>query len=417
MIALCDQRSFYVSCELIFRPDLRGQPVIVLSNNDGCVVALNEQAKACGMQKFAPFFQQKTVATAHKVNVFSSNYALYGEVSRRIMATLASQAPRIEVYSIDEAFLNLDGINQAKLQALGQTLKQTIWQQQRIPMGVSIASTKTLAKLGQFALKKIPQLNGVCILKNPEQIQWVAKRTPVEEVWGVGRRLALHLKSQGIHTVWHLMQTPLGLVKHIGHMPLVHTLKELHGKRCIPFEYSTPDRQNIVCSRSFGQKITQQETLLQAISEFAMRASEKLRKQRSVCRTVRVFIRTSAFKEGNYMGTQQVNFEVATADCRMIVKQAKQLAHALYKQGHEYAKAGVQLGGISPAKNLQHDFWLGDSHNAAQTMQALDAINHKFGRGTLKLAAQGFDTKHAMNQAKLSPHYLTCWRDIPKVEC
>ena len=192
---------------------------------------------------------------------------------------------------------------------------------------------------------------------------------------------------------------------------------ELNGKRCIPFEYHTPDRQSIVCSRSFGQKIVSQESLLQAVSEFAMRACEKLRKQHSVCGALRVFIRTSTFKQNPYIGTQCINLAAPTADYRIIVKQAKQLVNTLYKAGCQYAKAGVELSAIAPAKYQQYDFWQGDSCNTAQTLKVFDAINHKFGRGTLTLAAQGFAAKHAMNQAKLSPHYLTCWQDIPNVKC
>lgn len=416
MIALCDQRSFYASCELIFRPDLRGQPVAVLSNNDGCVVALNEQAKACGIQKFAPFFKQAKLARQCNVAIFSSNYALYGEVSRRIMAILAAQAPHIEVYSIDEAFLNLDGLTGGQLEPLSQDLRQRIWQQQRIPMGVSVGATKTLAKLGQFAAKKITKLNGVCILETPQQISWVANRTPTTEIWGVGSRLALHLASQGITNAGQLMRMPLGLVKKTGHLPLVRTVKELNGERCIPFESTQPHKQTIVCSRSFGQKVTHIEVLLQAVSEFAVRAAEKLRKQNSLCRTINVFISTGAHAQGRHIANDNFCFAAPTADARTITHHAKRILNTLYLSGYNYAKAGVTLAGITPTKLSQQDFWHGDTQQSTAAMKVLDAINTKYGRNTVKLAAQGFTQQHAMRQTQLSPRYLTCWHDIPRVQ-
>lgn len=417
MIALCDQRAFYASCEGVFRPAIREKPIAVLSNNDGCIVALNEEAKSIGLQKFAPYFQQRTIAEQSNAHVFSSNYALYGEISRRIMETIRALVPYAEVYSIDECFCDLSGIPIHQLKGFGHHLRSIIWKQQRINMGVSVGATKTLAKLGQFATKKIPSINGVCILENDHQIDWLAKRTPVSEVWGVGRRLAETLQQQGITHAGALRRLPLGLAKKLGHLPLVQTVKELNGEMCIPFQATQPERQSIVCSRSFGVKIESRENLEQALSEFAARACEKLRKQRSVSRAINVFIMTSRHAEQRRTAIESTRLPCPTAYTPTITSTAKMLLDKMYRPGYLYAKAGIELKEISPVGACQSDFWAGDNEQVNALMKTMDTINHKFGKATVCLAAQGTVKKHAMKQTHLSPKYLSIWSDIPRIKC
>ncbi|BCD97705.1 Y-family DNA polymerase [Marinagarivorans cellulosilyticus] len=417
MIALCDQRAFYASCESVFRPDLRSKPIAVLSNNDGCIVALNNEAKTIGLQKFAPYFQQRAIAEQANAHIFSSNYALYGEISKRIMATLKALTPCIEVYSIDECFCDLSGIPVNQLKDLGQSLRSTIWQQQRIQMGVSIGATKTLAKLGQFATKMLPSINGVCILENDHQISWLAKRTPVSEVWGVGRRLTETLQAQGITHAEALRRLPLGLARKLGHRPLEQTVRELNGERCIPFESTSADRQSIVCSRSFGVKIETREALEQALCEFAARACEKLRKQGSVCRAITVFIMTSQHTEHRRTAIESTRLPCPSACSSTMMSSAKALLRTLYRSGYQYAKAGIELKEISPADTYQSDFWAGDNTQVNALMKTIDTINHKFGKGAVFLAAQGATKTHAMKQAHLSPKYLSLWSEIPRIKC
>ena len=417
MIALCDQRSFYASCESVFRPNLRSEAIAVLSNNDGCIVALNEQAKAKGLKKFTPYFQQQSLAEAEQVNVFSSNYALYGEISRRIMDTLRLLSPRIEVYSIDECFCDLSGIDQSRLKAFGHELKSTIWREQRIPMGVSIGATKTLAKLGQYATKKVPQLSGVCLLESEHQVSWLAKRTPVDEVWGVGRRLAQQLKDNGTDTADRLRRLPIGLARKIGHKPLERTVRELNGEPCIPFEDVAPSKQSIVCSRSFGTKLSAKADIEQALAEFTARAAEKLRLQNSLCQAMTVFLMTSRHGDVCYANKRSIRMLHGTSDSCLLIKQAKELLNQIYLTGLSYSKAGVELAAIRTAGVGQQDFWGCDPTRSTALMSAIDAINGKYGKGSIQIASQGVARKHTMRQAKLSPRYLTCWHEIPSVLC
>lgn len=417
MIALCDQRSFYASCESVFLPKLRSEAIAVLSNNDGCVVALNEQAKSRGLKKFAPYFQQQSLAEAENINVFSSNYALYGEISRRIMDTLRVLSPRIEVYSIDECFCDLSGIDQDKLKAFGHELKSTIWREQRIPMGVSIGATKTLAKLGQYATKKVPQLNGVCLLESEHQISWLGKRTPVDEVWGVGRRLAEQLKGNGADTADRLRRLPIGLARKIGHKPLERTVRELNGEPCISFEEFATDKQAIVCSRSFGTKLSAKVDIEQALAEFTARAAEKLRLQKSVCQVLTVFLMTSRHGDECYAAKRSAKLLHATSNTCALVKQAKELLNEIYLQGFDYSKTGVELSAIRPAGVGQQDFWGSDTTRSTALMSVIDAVNGRYGKGTIHVAAQGVARKHTMRQAMLSPRYLTCWDEIPIIYC
>ena len=417
MIALCDQRAFYSSCETVFRPDIRSKPVVVLSNNDGCVVALNEPAKAIGVSKFSPYFKQKELILKNKVNVFSSNYALYGEISSRIMTTLKDEIPSVEVYSIDEGFCDLTGIAHTEIPILAAYLRDKIWQEQRIPMGVSIAPTKTLAKLGQYATKKIPKINGVCILYRPDQWEWLAVRMPVSEVWGIGRKLTTKLHSIGVITALDLLNLPLDIAKSLAGIPLVRTVRELNGEACINMKLSPPDKQQIICSRSFGKKTTDLDDIKQAISVFASRASEKLRSQKSRVGRLSVWLQTGVADVNYYNDSFSETIAGGTDDARVLSALSTVIVDRLYQDGVQYGKAGIALIDIRPKQFWQYDLLHQDMPSAQEMMSILDKVNTRYGRGTLSLARASGDQAFKMKQHMLSPHYLTRWSDIPVIQC
>ncbi len=352
MIALCDMESFYASCELIFRPDLHHRRVAVLSNNDGCVVACTKEALALGIKKFAPYFQQETLIKKQGVVVFSSNYTLYALVSRRIMAILNEEAPMAEVYSIDEAFLDLSGITD--LNQFGQHLRRRVWREQRIPMGVGIAPTKTLAKLANKASKIYPSLNGVCVLDAKNKWQWLCQRLAVTDVWGVSKGLSSRLAKIGVATAAELSTISVSTARKVGGVVLARTVNELNGIPEIAFEVDAPDKKQIISSRSFGQKVTDIADLKRAVSMYATRACEKLRKQKSLLGTLTVFIKTSRHDSAQpyYCPAIHMVFDPPIDDTRKIAREAARLVESIFKEGFRYSKAGVIFSNIS-TKSLE----------------------------------------------------------------
>lgn len=417
MFALCDQRSFYASCEAVFRPDLRDKPICVLSNNDGCVVALNEYAKAVGVKKFLPYFQQRDVIRRNRVNVFSSNYALYGAISERIMQTLRANAPSVETYSIDEGFCFLGDthMNPLEMKEFGTHLRRTVWREQRIPMGVSIGPTKTLAKLGQCATKIYPQINGVAVLAEPHQWEWLAARLPVAEVWGVGRRLTERLSTAGVRTALDLTKLDVNLAREIAGLPLARTVRELRGESCIPLEDCPPSKMQIVCSRSFGTKLFALEDILEAISSFAYRASEKLRLQDSHAGRLSVWLLTKDGLGYSHSDSLSVSIPGGTDDARRLSREAVSLVREQFTQGLKYVKAGVALTDIRPKECWQLD--LLSSAESQRVMPVLDSINRKYGKGSVHLGRQAGKAAFKMKQDFMSSRYLTRWKDIPAVFC
>jgi len=418
MYALCDQRSFYASCEAVFRPELRDKPIAVLSNNDGVVVALNECAKAAGVKKFEPYFKQRKLMERKGVHVFSSNYELIGEQSRRIMATIRALAPEgIEVYSIDEAFVDMTGVTSADLKPLCRQLRDTVWQNQRIPMGVSVAPTKTLAKLGQYATKKIPSIEGVCVLEREHQWQWLAERVAVEEVWGIGRRLTYKLNEIGVHSAADLMRLSTRDAQALQGITLVRTVRELNGEACIDLESAPPPKQQIICSRSFGQKITNLDDLKEAVSFFACRAAEKLRAQESYAYRLVVFVQTSRHDPRPENSEEAVELSGGTDDSRRLSKCATDLIEGLYAAGVRYVKAGVILNDLRPQIGHQDD-WVAQASvgvDSRAAMNVLDSVNKKYGQGSATLGRYAGRHKFSMQRALKSPSYLTRFTDIPLI--
>ena len=415
MFALVDCNSCYASCEQIFRPDLRGKPVVVLSNNDGCIIARSKEAKALGIPDLQAYFKVRPLLEHHRVAVFSSNFRLYGDISRRVMDTLRHFSPDIEIYSIDEMFLELSGIDQA-LNNYGQTMRQTLWKQIRMPVSVGIAPSKTLSKLANHAAKNIPDCEGVCLLDSPYKWQWLLRRVPVTKVWGIGSRIGRRLADMSIHTAWDLASSNPKTIRRQFNVCVERTIEELNGNPCLEIEDIPPDKKQIYCTRSFGEKPTEITPLLQAVSLYANRAAEKLRKQQHLALTIHVFIHTSPHRPNYYSNSTVVKLPYPTDDSRVIAASAKQAVRSIYRPGHAYLKAGVGLIELTDRKHHQQDiFQSPQSPKADELMKTLDGINRRYGRGTAFIAGEGVKKRWSMRQAHCSPHYTTNWNQLPIV--
>ncbi len=416
MFALVDCNSFYASCEQIFRPDLRGKPVVVLSNNDGCVVARSKEAKVLGVPDLQPFFKIEGLLRRHGVTIFSSNYPLYGDISNRVMTTLQSFSPQIEVYSIDEMFLDMTAMP-GDLNSLGQEIKNRLWQHVKMPVGVGMAPSKTLAKLANHAAKKIPKCAGVCVLDSPEKWQWLLKRVPVTTVWGVGRRLGVRLESMGIHSAWELAQAHSKTVRKMTSVNLERTIEELNGRACLMLEEAPPAKQQIYCTRSFGSKAQSLQPIIEAITLYASRAAEKLRAQQYLARGIHVFIHTSPHEPNYYSASDLAQLPYPTDDSRVIVALAVSVVQRLYRPGHAYLKAGIGLNGLVDRQHYQFDLLHGgQSEKTDRLMAVLDQVNREQGKGKLFLASQGIAKPWYMRQQYTSREYTTRWHELPIVK-
>lgn len=311
MFALVDCNSFYASCEQVFRPDLRGRPVVVLSNNDGFLVSRSSEAKALGLGDLVPFFQVEHLIKKHGVSVFSSNYKLYGDLSNRVMTTLRTFSPKIEVYSIDEMFLELSGLQQ-DLAKYGHAIRNTVWNHTRIPVGVGIAQTKTLSKLATRGAKTIPRCAGVCVLDTPQKTQWLLKQFAVTKVWGIAGRLAARLEALGIHSAWDLVQADPKIVRRRTSICVERIIEELNGRSCLEIEEAPPAKKQIYCTRSFGKRALTLEPILEAVSLYSARAAEKLRQQKHLVKTLHVFLNNSPHEGSYYCGSTTVQLPYPT---------------------------------------------------------------------------------------------------------
>ncbi|MBQ0344947.1 Y-family DNA polymerase [Citrobacter freundii] len=418
MFALVDVNSFYASCETAFRPDLKGRPVVVLSNNDGCVIARNAEAKRAGVKMGDPYFKQKDLFRRYGVVCFSSNYELYADMSSRVMSTLEAMSPRCEIYSIDEAFCDLTGVRNCRvLQEFGQELKDAVYQNTGLAVGVGIAQTKTLAKLANHAAKKWQrQTGGVVDLSNLGRQRKLMAALPVDEVWGVGRRISKKLEAMGIKTVLDLADIDTRFIRKHFTVVLERTVRELRGEPCLELEEFAASKQEIVCSRSFGERITEYEEMRQAICSYASRAAEKLRGEHQYCRFISAFVKTSPFAltEPYYGNNTSVKLLTPTQDSRDIISAAIRCLDAIWKDGYRYQKAGVMLGNFFSQGIAQLNLF-DDSvprKNSVRLMEVLDLLNAKDGRGTLYFAGQGIQPKWQMKREMLSPRYTTRYSDL-----
>lgn len=421
MFALVDVNSFYASCETVFRPDLKDKPVVVLSNNDGCVIARSAEAKLLGVKMGDPYFKQKDLFRRCGVICFSSNYELYADMSNRVMTTLEEMSPRCEIYSIDEAFCDLTGVRNCRvLEDFGRELQEAVYRNTRLAVGVGIGQTKTLAKLANHAAKKWKrQTDGVVDLSNVDRQRKLMAALPVDETWGVGRRITKKLEAMGIKTVLDLADTDIRFIRKHFNVVLERTVRELRGEPCLELEEFAPVKQEIVCSRSFGERVTDYDAMRQAICSYASRAAEKLRGEHQYCRFISAFVKTSPFalNEPYYGNSASVKLLTPTQDSRDIIAAATRCLDAIWKDGHRYQKAGVMLGDFFSQGVAQLNLFDDNAPRAGseKLMAVLDQLNAKGGRGTLYFAGQGIQQQWAMKREMLSPRYTTRFCDLLKV--
>lgn len=415
--AIVDCNNFYASCERLFRPDLKKVPLVVLSNNDGCVVARSAEVKELGIKMAVPVFKIRNEIKRHGIQVFSSNYTLYGDISSRVMHTLEQFSPNVEVYSIDEAFLDLSGI--ASLYDYGQKIRATVLQHVGVPVCVGIAPTKTLAKLANYAAKKFKATQGVVDLRDQKRQQRLMEITPVSEVWGVGRKLTESLNRRGVETVWQLARMDTHQARRLYSVVLERTVCELNGESCLEFEVAPSAKQQIVCSRSFGEKLTEYADLREAVCEFAARAAEKLRGEDRLALVVNVFIRTSPFDKAGprYDNVATGRLTQPSSDTSKILDLAARLFDLIWKDGYRYAKAGVMLGDFCSPDDAQQNLFEDQQgcRESETLMQVIDTINHS-GQGKVWFGGQRPRKDWFMRQANVSPAYTTRWDSLPEVK-
>lgn len=426
-IALVDCNNFYVSCERLFRPDLLSKPVAVLSNNDGCVVARSAEVKALGIKMAVPVHQIKHLIEQHSIQLFSSNYTLYADLSSRVMSLLTQYAPQQEVYSIDEAFLDLTGVCDSNPEAYGQQIKATIVNESGIPVCVGMAPTKTLAKLANYAAKKWKKTGGVVDLSCTERRKKLMQIVPVNEVWGIGSKLSKRLNERGVKTAWELSQLDESIVQSQFSVVVARTVMELNGISCLPLEKSTPNKQQIICSRSFKQRLVTIDELVQAITRYAVRAMEKLRAQGSITGLISISIRTGLFDhhKKQYQRSINVSLPSHTQDTQLVIRVAKNLLMQIFREGYEYQQAGITLGKIRPANELVQTELFGAVIGSNTTkdplmqqalMESVDRINKRFPQ---KLSFSTSSLKQAWHYEvqNKSPRYTTHRGDLVRVRC
>lgn len=416
--ALVDGNNFYVSCERVFNPQLEGRPVVVLSNNDSCIVARSAEVKAMGVKMGEPWFKLKDLARKHGILGLSSNYALYADMSNRMMSVLSTYSPQQEIYSIDECFLGLDGFRKTDLVSYGQRMRKQVRRWVGIPVCVGIAPTKTLAKLANHCAKKnLASDDGVCDFGElgAAELDNLFGRIPVSEIWGVGRRLTERLAELGIVTVLDLRNADAGMLRREFSVVLERTVMELRGISCIAMEEASPNKQQIMCSRTFGAYVHTLPELSEAVSGYIARAAEKLRQQQSLAGALQVYIRTNPFNPDRPQYQRGITIPVpeATSDTLRLTRAALWGLRRIYKPGYDYKKAGVMLLDLCDARTPQGNLFAGYQENP-ELMKVMDHINRQWGRGTLKLASEGILQPWRMRRERMSPSYTTNWNELPK---
>lgn len=417
-IALIDCNSFYASCERVFRPDLQRVPIVVLSNNDGCVIARSADAKPF-VKMGEPYHQVKATLRRHGILAFSSNYALYGDMSQRVMTVIEELVPALEVYSIDEAFADLTGI--ADVERIGRDIRASVLKKTGIPTGVGIAPTKTLAKLANAAAKKWQvQTGGVVSICDPAKRDKLLRVMPVSEVWGIGRKLAAHLEAINIKTAWDLASADAWTLRKQFSIVVEKTARELRGTACLELEEAPPAKQEICSSRAFGKRLTEIEPIREAVASYVARACEKLRAQGSLCKKVRISIRTGMFNPDEAKFAKGVICELPypTDDTRLVIKAAQSGLDAVFKKEYAYAKAEILLLDLRQKGEFTDDLFATVQPEAVErVMGVLDQINARWGKGTLRPASVPLALGWGMRQELKSPSYTTDWNGLWKVSC
>jgi DNA polymerase V len=416
VFALVDGNNFYASCEQVFQPHLRAKPLVVLSNNDGCAIARCAQAKALGIRMGQPAHQLGEYVKRFGLQMRSANFGLYGDMSARVVSVLREFCPRIEVYSIDESFLDLSGIRE-RLEFC-HDLRFSIRQWTGIPCCIGIGPSKTLAKLANKWAKKN---GGVIDISEPSMRAKVLPQFPVEDLWGVGRKWSAKLHDRGIHTAQQLCDAGTDDLLQAFGVVMTRTQRELQGRPCIGLEEQEPDRQQILVSRSFGQRVQNRSDIEQAAASFAVRACEKLRKRGLVASGVWLFANTDTFHPElpQHHPSRALNLPIASHDTRVVLHAVRSLFHGFLRKGCAYKRCGVALLDLSRPENLQADLFQAPTIGNDALMAALDAINRKFGKGSAGFAASGWQQRPTwgMRQNNVSPHFTTCWADLPRARC
>ena len=416
-VALVDCNNFYASCERVFNPAWNDRPIGVLSNNDGCIVSRSNELKAAGIPMGAPYFKYRDQLEALNAVIVSSNYELYGDMSSRVMRTLENLAPGIEVYSIDEAWLNLARIQPDKLDSCGHRIVSKTYQHTGIPVSVGIGLTRVLAKIANRICKQHKVPGSVFKLVDCETIECSLADVSVGDIWGVGEGWAKRLERDGIYSALDLRNIDASWIRKAYGVIMQRLVFELQGQPCLEFEDVEP-KKRIIASRSFGSRVTQLNDLLEATSFHATRAGEKLRKQKSVCSALQVFLKTGKYNpsESRFHASTIVQFSVPTSDTRRLIQAAQQGIKKIFKQGHRYAKTGVTLLEISPASVVQSDFFDSIDSGKSQTlMETIDQVNEERGKYTLFFASEGTRKSWAMKRDRKTRAYTTRWSELPTV--
>ncbi|MBE9466714.1 MAG: Y-family DNA polymerase [Bacteroidetes bacterium] len=417
LFALVDCNNFFVSCERVFNPKLENKPVVVLSNNDGCIISRSNEAKSLGLKMGSPFFKLKDFLKQNEVTAFSSNYSLYGDMSQRVMSILAKFSSNIEIYSIDEAFLDFSGFDYYNIKNYAREIKRIVFQWTGIPVSVGVGTTKTLAKIATHIAKKNDILKGVFIIKDEKELNSFLKDIPVNEVWGIGKQFNKKLIANNINTVFKLKNAEQQWIKKNFGIVGLRTIKELNGLSCISIERVARNKKGITSSRSFGKPVTEYEDLRQAISSYITTASRKLRKQKSLANILTIYILTNRFdKEHFYYNHKVIKLPLPTNNTSTFITFASEALRNIYVDGLKYKKAGIMLSEIIPEEHTQLSLFDNvDIKKSNILMTTIDNINEKMGTGTIKSASEGFDKKWKMKSEMRSREFTTCWDDILEV--
>jgi DNA polymerase V len=419
MYALVDANSFYASAEKVFDPSIRRKPVVVLTNNDGCICAMCKLAKQTGVKKFGPYHQVKDQLAKFGCVIRSSNYELYDDLSRKMMQVIREFAPEQHVYSIDECFLYFgDQTPETTWEEHGRSIRATVWQQLRLPVGVGIGPTPTLAKVASYAGKKLTGFRrNVAVLDTPKKIEYALKHMTPEDVWGIGRRINKRLAMMGIHTAWDLAQCcPKALRKQFS-VEIERTVRELRGEPCMHWDAVRDAKQQIFSTRAFGEKVTDMLSLRQSLCLHAEKVGAKARAQGSAIKALHIFAQSNPFSTDQYYKQSLLHrFAVPTADTTQLVSAVTQAVPQIFQLGVIFHKSGVGAVELVQNEFIQEDFFAAKPDKPG-LMSCLDAINRRYGSHTLGVAAKGITPKWTMRRQYLSPQYTTSWADIPKIQC
>ncbi len=416
--ALVDCNNFYVSCERVFNPRLNSVPVAVLSNNDGCFVARSNEVKALGIPMGAPYFKYKELVERHDIVVLSSNYALYADMSRRVMATLRYFCPRVDVYSVDEAFCDLDVPDQFDFAC---KLRKSVGEWTGIPVSIGIAPSKTLAKLANHYAKKHPETGGVFVLDSDEKIEALLMNTPVEDLWGIGSRLATMLHSKEMYTAWDLRSADDTWVKKKMTVVGLRMVWELRGISCLSLEEAVAPKKSLTTSKSFGRPITDYQELAEALSAYTARVAEKLRTQKALASALSVFVIPKPDAFGNPLYTYQLDMVLPepTAYTPLLTHYAKELLQRLYREGVSYRKVGIMLDGLIPETIIQPVLFPTSpvsTEKQKRVMAVMDTLNRASGKKALRFASEGFENPWKMRQEKRSQRFTTNWDELLSIK-